>query len=764
MTMTTVTNPASENNAAGGLSTPATQEAIAQAALDYCRRQWSVTILCPPDHVGVSPTHAAACDSLGKRPWHLWKRCQSPDGRLTEAEINRLLRRNRRSNVGMALGPASGLVGIDGDGMLGEAMLLAMSGGDLPRTLTFRTPGGGRRLLYRIPEGIRLRISHKPIKDGTHEGMSFLCEGSQTVMPPSVHKTGGTYEWGPGLGPGEVEPADCPAWVVERLREDKPRERTGKARTPAAKVGEVIKGGSRHVTLTSLAGAMRRRGMGEDEIAAALLAVNRNRCDPPLDAAAVKALARDICDRYPPAANGQAAGGPHLTDVGNGQRLVARHGQDIRFCGLWGKWLHWTDDRRWAVDHNGEVERRAKETVRAIYQESADEPDPDRRQALARHAAASERSGRVAAMLAMAASEPGVPVLPGQLDVDPMLLNVLNGVVDLRTGDLRGHRRGDYLTKLCPTQFDPTAACPGWCKFLNAVFGKDAALIRFVQKFFGYAVTGDIREHAMAILCGSGSNGKTTLLNTVGAVLGGDYCWSAPSELLTVGFADRHPTEVADLFGRRLVSVQEFPKGKPLNEPLVKRLTGGDPVTARRMREDFWTFAPTHKFVVSTNNKPRISGTDEGIWRRIRLVPFLIRFWDPDKEAKPGEERSDHLRADKGLPAKLLAERPGILAWLVAGCLLWQEEGLGEPHAVAEATEEYREQEDVVGNFLAEKCVRGPDYRVKAGDLYAAFKQWAEQNGERSMSQREFGLAMTQRGFERQDSSGLWYLGVGVSG
>jgi putative DNA primase/helicase len=762
--MDTLTTPATENNAAGELSTPARQDAIARAALDYCRRGWSVTICCPPDHGGVSPTHAAKCDSPGKVPWHLWKRCQGPDGRLTEAEIKGLLRRNPRSNVGMALGPASGLVGIDEDGPLGAAMLADMAGGDLPPTLTFRTPGGGRRLLYRVPEGVRLRISHKPIRDATHQGVSFLCEGSQTVMPPSVHKTGGTYAWEPGLGPDDIEPADCPGWMVELLREDRPRERTGKARTPAAEVGEVIKGGSRHTTLTSLAGGMRRRGMGEDEIAAALLAVNKNRCDPPLDAAEVKALARDICDRYQPSANGQAGGGPHLTDVGNGQRLVARHGQDIRFCDSWGKWLNWVDERRWAVDHTGEVERRAKETVRAIYQESADEPDPDRRQALARHAAASERAGRIAAMMAMAASEPGDPVLPGQLDVDPLLLNVLNGVIDLRTGELREHRRGDYLTKLCPTAFDPDAACPGWCQFLAAVFGKDAALVRFVQKFFGYAVTGDVREHAMAILYGSGSNGKTTLLNTVGAVLGGDYCWSAPSELLTAGFADRHPTEVADLFGRRLVSVQEFPKGKPLNEPLVKRLTGGDPVTARRMREDFWTFAPTHKFMVSTNNMPRISGTDEGIWRRIRLIPFLVHFWDPDKDPKPGGVRDERLRADKTLAAKLLAERQGILAWLVAGCLLWQEEGLGEPPAVAEATKEYREQEDVVGNFLAEKCVQGPEYRVKAGDLYAAFKQWAEQNGERCMSQREFGLAMTQRGFQRQPSSGLWYLGVAVSG
>jgi putative DNA primase/helicase len=359
----------------------------------------------------------------------------------------------------------------------------------------------------------------------------------------------------------------------------------------------------------------------------------------------------------------------------------------------------------------------------------------------------SEAAPRINAMLDLARSEPGVPVLPEDMDRDPWLLNCINGTVDLRTGELRPHCREDTLTKLCPTSYDPDASAPTFQRFMNEIFASDGDLIDYLQRLFGYCLCGDTREHLLVVCHGSGANGKSVLLNLIMAVMGEDYATTAMPDLLLARQGGQHPTEIANLFGKRLLVCQEAGAGRRLNESLVKWLSGGDKLQARRMREDFWEFDPTHKAFIIGNHRPEVRGTDIGIWRRLRLIPFNVTFSED--------------RQDKQLPEKLLAEAPGVLAWMVRGCLEWQRRGMLTPKSVIAATESYRAEEDFVTQFIAECCIKGPEYRVRSSALYERFSDWQEKQGECKVpSRKAFGAAMTLHGFEREESHGVWYRGL----
>jgi putative DNA primase/helicase len=380
----------------------------------------------------------------------------------------------------------------------------------------------------------------------------------------------------------------------------------------------------------------------------------------------------------------------------------------------------------------------------------------------------SESAKRINAMLDLARSEPGIPILPEQFDADPWLLNCPNGTLDLRTGQLREHRREDYITKLCPTSYDAAALCPTWERFLEAVFPNDEdepdlELIRFVQRLLGRCLTGDVTEQVLPIFWGGGANGKSTLVNAVLDTLGLGYAIKANTDLLMASRGERHPTELASLFRIRLVIASETHQGRRLNESLVKDLTGGEPIRARRMKEDFWEFKPTHKVILLTNHRPRVSGTDEGIWRRIRLVPFTATFWDPNDPGKSAAQLPANRKQDKQLGEKLAAEREGILAWLVRGCMEWRRDGLTLPDKVRLATAEYRCGEDMVEQWIGECCERGDSaFRCKASALYASFRDWSERAGEEVFSRKAFGEALTERGFQRMTSNGTWYLGLAL--
>jgi P4 family phage/plasmid primase-like protien len=432
--------------------------------------------------------------------------------------------------------------------------------------------------------------------------------------------------------------------------------------------------------------------------------------------------------------NGQASVPAfNLTDLGNAERFVAHHGEDVRYCYAWSRWIVWTGSR-WERDEAGRAHRLAKETVRGIYQEAAGAEDEDRRKALAKHAARSEAEAKIRAMLELAKSE--VPISPDELDPAPWLLNTPNGTVDLRTGELREHRREDLLTKMAGADYNTGAAAPTWAGTLERALPSQD-LRQFFKKLCGYAISGDVSEHILAVLYGTGANGKSTILNALLAAAG-DYGMQAAPDLL-VAKKGSHPTEVADLFGMRLVASIEVEDGRRLAESLVKQLTGGDKVRARKMRQDFWQFDPTHKVFMAVNHKPEVRGTDTAIWRRLRLIPF-------EQTIPPAEQ-------DKKLPQKLEAELPGILAWCIEGCLEWQREGLQAPAEVRKATAGYRSEMDVIGAFLQDECEIGREFRESFTTLYKRYEEWCEDGGERAETRRKFNARLKERGrFEARRS------------
>lgn len=435
----------------------------------------------------------------------------------------------------------------------------------------------------------------------------------------------------------------------------------------------------------------------------------------------------------------------NLTDVGNAERFAFQHGAWAHYCYEWRCWLLW-DGKHWRRDPGDGAMRLAKATARGLYEEAAGEPDEGRRQKVAAWAVQSESEKRLRAMLALAQSESGVAVLPEALDTDPWLLNVENGTLDTRAGELRPHRREDLLTKLVPVVYDPGASCSRWLATLERIFSGRPELIDYLQKALGYALTGDTTEQVLFVLWGTGANGKTTILTTAVTMLG-DYALSTRPETLMVRQGDAIPNDVAQLRGRRLVIAVEADHGQRLAEGLVKQMTGGETMSARFMRAEWFQFEPTFKIFLGTNHRPAIRGTDHAIWRRIRLIPFTVTI--PDDEQ------------DRHLTEKLRAEWPGILRWAVEGCLRWQREGLGTPEDVRQATAAYRQDMDLLGDFLVECCVLETGAQIPSSELYQTYDAWARRNGEKPVTHKAFSLRLAERGLEKKRTKhGTAWLGL----
>lgn len=434
----------------------------------------------------------------------------------------------------------------------------------------------------------------------------------------------------------------------------------------------------------------------------------------------------------------------NLTDVGNGKRLIGRHGENLRYLDLWNKWLHW-DGRRWADDNTRQAEAWMKEAIQALAADAIEIADDKERKKLLRHALNSEGAGRIRGALDMAKSEAGIPIQPEDLDGDPLLLNLLNGTYDLATEQKRAHERTDQLTKIAPVAYDPAATAPLWDAFLERIL-PDEPVRRYVQQLVGYSLTAKTGEQILPILYGSGANGKTTFLETVRHMLG-DYGQVAPASVF-VDQKEGIPNDIARLRGARFVMVSEISEGKRLNEALVKRLTGGDTLTARFLRAEFFEFKPQFKAWLATNHKPEIRGTDEAIWRRIRLIPFTVTIPLPER--------------DDDFPATLLDELPGILNWALAGYMDWNANRLVTPPSVLAATSDYRAESDAIGGFLAEQCSDVPEGWTRAGALHDAYTTWAKATGGDDLSPKMFGQRMAEKSYQghRTRANGRIWLGI----
>lgn len=447
----------------------------------------------------------------------------------------------------------------------------------------------------------------------------------------------------------------------------------------------------------------------------------------------------------------RAASGDPCTDLANAHRFVdfVSRGSDgpfVRFVPPWGKWLVW-DEKRWAPDEIGMVWRIAEDVALEVYYDAATARDKEEASKIAEWAKKSASEPRLRAMLSLSEKQPSIPILPRELDIDPWALNLRNGTIDLKTGILRKAQRKDHITKIAPVTYNPTAEAPTWGSFLARIL-PDPGVRAFVRRAAGIALTGDVSEQVLYFAHGSGANGKSTFLGALQGLLGGDYAMQAPSDLLLATRERSHPTEVADLFGKRLVVCTELGAGRSWNEALLKHLTGGDRIRARRMREDFWEFAPTHKLWIAANHKPTVRGNDHAFWRRMMLIPFTVTV--------PEEEQDPHL------PEKLKAEASGVLRWALEGLRDWLEVGLDPPEAVLAAVREYRDSQDTIGIFLAEECIEGPQFRVQSSTLFRAFQKWAEDRGYDPGNQTSFSTLLEERGFRKKKVDSVQWLGLGL--
>lgn len=445
------------------------------------------------------------------------------------------------------------------------------------------------------------------------------------------------------------------------------------------------------------------------------------------------------------------------TDLANAREFVRQFKHIVRYCAAWKCFFVW-DGTRWVRDDRNYVEHLAKQLADQLWQKAQRDNDDLGR----KHATRTASAKGIQSMLVLVRSDPEIAISPDEMDRDHLSLNCPNGTIDLRAGQLREHRPEDFITKLCPTPFDPDAEAPRWEKAIRRIFDGDKELISFVQRLFGYCLTGLVNEQVIVLFIGTGSNGKSLLLLVLLEIVGADYFIKASDDILIRRLSQAHPTAIADLHGKRLAVVMETDAHDRLAEALIKSLTGGDRLRARRMREDFWEFSPSHKIVLCTNHRPHVEATDHAFWRRIRLVPFNVCFWKAGDPGNASKKLPKHLKADPQLGEKLLAEAEGILAWCVRGCLDWQRRGLGTTDAVAAATEEYRVEQDSLHRFIDERCVLKADARIASSVLYAKYHTWCEGVGERPLPANQFKqrLLETHSSVTFKRSDGSWFHGI----
>lgn len=437
-------------------------------------------------------------------------------------------------------------------------------------------------------------------------------------------------------------------------------------------------------------------------------------------------------------------------DMGNAERFIDLFGESVRYCYTERRW-YWYDGQKWRADVEGAMERMADRSVRAMdaelkaYAQTDAQEGTDMEKAFQKHIKSSRSNKSKKALLAE--SQHHVPILPNQMDRHKMALNTPGGIINLKTGEILGHKPEYNLTKITSVDAGSNDDCPRWKAFLNEIFDGDRDLIRYIQKALGYSLTGSTAEQCMFFLLGSGKNGKSTFLDVVRDVYG-DYASNIQPETIMVkkNAGAGINSDIARLKGARFVTSAEPDEAARLNEGLVKQLTGDDTVTARKLYSEEFEFKPEFKLWIATNHKPIIRGTDTGIWRRIHIIPFNVQI--PDE------------KVDKNLTHKLKAEMTAIFRWMLDGCALWQKEGLKMPRAVLNCVREYRREMDVISAFIEDCCVN--DGSVAAKTLYAAYCQWADDNNEYRMSNTKFGMEMMKNYTKIKTVQGFVYSGISL--
>jgi putative DNA primase/helicase len=751
-------------------------------ALRNARRGWHVLPLYAVNDGRCECVAGRSCDHPGKHP-------RTPNG-VKDATTDRKTikdwwKRWPDANIGVATGRTSGIFVIDVDGDVGKESLkeLQAEHGRLQKTVTVQT-GKGRHRYFRC-EGARVGNSAGRLG----KGIDVRGDGGYVVAAGSVHASGARYRFVDRRGLDEIELAPAPKWLLDlvtanRAASDELKEipaippakldrarayaesarrreldRLGKApnhqrndtlNRVAFKLGQVLPYGilDSAVITQDLAAMARTIGLDDSEVGPTIASGLKagGQCPRPLpflkSNERIKSVEPPVKSEDELAAELARLG---ETDTDNAQRFASRFGAKVLNTPGRG-WLVY-DGKRWREDDVGQVVELAKRTARLIANESAHLPSDTARAERSAFAQQSLSKGSLDRMLDLAKSL--LAVEDARLDADPWLFNVENGTIDLRTGRREKHDPRDLLTKIAPVDADRDAKCPLFKKFLKRVTGDNADLRTFIQKAVGYSLTGDMSEQVFFFVHGrSGNNGKSTLVNLIRDMLG-DYGLHTQTETLLVKQYDNNiPADLARLAGARMVTAVEANVNRHLDEAKIKGITGGEPITARFMRQNFFQFVPEFKLWFVANDRPRVRGTDQAFWRRVRVIPFTVEI--------PLAER------DLDLPTKLRAEWPGILAWAVRGCLKWQREGLASPDVVASATEGWQQQMDHLQNFIAEEVEIAPGFKTPASRLFDRYQKWCVQHGEQSLTVQDF-KAKTQESLDvthTRAKGRSWWRGI----
>ncbi|MBI5707591.1 MAG: bifunctional DNA primase/polymerase [Armatimonadetes bacterium] len=692
-----------------------------EAALGYARRGWAVF----PCRIDKKPLTQkgfkdATTDEFTVKAW--WT--ERPD-----------------ASIGVPTGSKNRIVVLDVDvdkDKDGNVALQALTRGVVPKTLAATTGRGGTHYFFEHP-GIHIGSSAGKLG----EGLDIRGDGGYVIVSPSNHPSGRSYEW-----QNDLPIAPMPDWLLRAI--EAPEAPALKRQVQDAdpfEFGTDIPEGRRNHKVFRYAAGLRAGGMEHEDILATIRSLNKLSCKPPLDEDELRGIA-DSASQYQPEPRGEprsqkakalSTDTKELNDAGNAARFVEAHGSCVRYVKSIEKWLIY-DGARWKEDKLGKVQELAKETARKIHHEAAETADKNDRMHLSSWAENSGNKTKLKAMVDLATSDPHVARLADDFDKEPFDLCVRNGVLDLTNGELRPHSPDDMITKMAPVEFDSGAACPQFRQFLDQVTANDQDLQRYMQKVAGYCLTADMREQVFFIVYGLGSNGKSVFIDVIAQMMG-EYAMTTDFKTFLEQKSQGPRNDIAALWGCRFAIGSEIGPGGHLDETVVKQVTGQDSISARYLYKEFDVDKMVCKIFLATNHLPTIRGTEHGIWRRVRVIPFDVTIKDD--------------QVDRQLAEKLKTELPGILNWAVEGCLLWQKEGLTPPKRVVEAGHKYRLEADTVEQFIQECCVKDPKAEVKSSEFYHRYEEYCDNNGLTAIHMTTFFKKLTEKeiGTRRSETS-----------
>ena len=693
-------------------------------ALEYHQEGWSV--------IPVKPA--------GKTPLVKWEQFQKK--RATAQQVKEWWEKWDNANIAIITGDSGqdGVISsvvLDVDFPAGE-VTLKKEGLEPSDTLTALTGGGGSHYIYEHP-GFPCKNSSSSIGNTKLPGVDIRGEGGYIVVEPSVHENGKKYKW---LIEGAlIKPA--PEWMLKMLKTEPEPEPNGKVTEEDWK-GKLTEG-ERNSGLTKMVGSLLSK-MSVSDALPMIKAWNLEHCEPPLEDSEVEKIVDSIDKKEKKKRKKEEATIAQVRecsigDLKNSERLRQLMNGDMLYLIEQRLWLRF-NGKVWEKDlGEGSIYAYAKQVVRTIIDEAM-ESDRDKASKLFQEAKSLSGLAKQKNMIELTSKIRDLQVSVNELDSNPMLLSCENGTLDLRTGELREHRREDLITRICPTTYDRHADCPEWEKFVSLIMGGDRTTIAYLQRAMGYSLTGVADEKCFFVLYGHGDNGKTTFIENISYLMGDGLAVHTPVTSLVTKNPNQSegvPNDIARMKGARMVFTSEIGQTHRLNEERIKAMTGGGgAITARFMRAEWFTFKPEFKIWMDTNYKPSISGTDPAMWNRVHLIPFEVCI--PKVTEKVSRRDVDKM---------FEAERSGILNWALKGCNSWQETGLRPPEVVLEATEKYKEESDPLLSFF-EECVDLKDgARVPKQTLYETYQDFCTNNNIKyPLGQKNFSQTLLQRGFK----------------